>query len=84
MLEDAAMPLLLDVLEVFTRGAARRIFLTHVAKPPSELGELLTVGAVAKPVDAEMLGLDERRAGEECEARLGIVQRVLSRKGKLN
>ena len=84
VLEDAAMALLLDVLEVLARGAARRIFLAHIAKPPRELGELLTIGALAKPVDAEMLGLDERRTGEECEARLGIVQRVLREKGNSN
>jgi hypothetical protein len=75
------MALLLDVFEVLARGATRRIFLAHVAKPPGELGELLTIGALAKPVDAEMLGLDERRAGEKCEARLGIVQRDLREKG---
>jgi len=65
VLEYAAVSLLLDVLEVLPGRAARRILLAHVAETPSELGELLTVGALAEPVDAEMIGLDEGRTREE-------------------
>jgi len=37
MLEDAAMTLLLDVLQIFARRPVRRILLAHVAKSAGEL-----------------------------------------------
>ena len=49
VLEHAAVPLLLDVLEVFARRALRRIVLAHVAQPAGEFREPLAVGAVADP-----------------------------------
>ena len=65
MLENAAVPLLLDVLEVFPRRAVGGILLAHVAETPRELREPLTVGALAEPVDREMRGLRERGTREE-------------------
>src|SRR3954469_18177186 len=76
VLQHRAVSLLLDVLEIFSRCSARRVFLAHVAEASRALSELLAIGAVAKPVDAEMLGLDERWASEKTEAGLGVDQRI--------
>jgi hypothetical protein len=65
VLEHTSMPLLLDVLEIFPGRAARRILLAHIAETPSELGELFTIGAFAEPVDAKVVGLDERGTREK-------------------
>ncbi|MDB4871739.1 MAG: hypothetical protein JWL97_2743, partial [Gemmatimonadales bacterium] len=65
VLEHAAVPLLLDVLEVLAGRAARGILLTHVAETAGELGEPLAIGALTQPIDAKMVGLDEGRAREK-------------------
>ena len=59
MLEDTAMALLLDVLEILTCLPARGILLAHVTKPPGKLGELLAVGTLSKPVDRKVRRLRE-------------------------
>src|ERR1035437_1797481 len=72
VLEHAAVPLLLDVLDIFPRAAAGGILLAHVAEPAGEFRKPLAVGAVADPVDREMRGLHERGAREERDDRFGI------------
>jgi hypothetical protein len=68
VLQHAAVSLLLDVLEVFARSAAGRIFLAHIAQPAGKFGEPFTIAAVAEPVDRQMSGLAENRAREDCNA----------------
>jgi hypothetical protein len=51
MLENAAVPLLLDVLEIIPRQAIRWVLVTHVAETAGEFGESLTIGAVSEPTD---------------------------------
>jgi hypothetical protein len=41
------MSLLLDVLQIVPRRSACRIPLAHITEPSSELGEPLTIGALA-------------------------------------
>src|SRR5437868_3072701 len=65
VLENGTVSLLLDVLEVLTRGAVGWIFLAHVAKPAGKLGQTLAIGALAKPANLQMLGLQENRAREQ-------------------
>ena len=69
VLEHAAVSLLLDVLQVLARRPARRILLAHVAEPAGELRQPLAVGALSQPVHGQVLGLRERRAREESDAR---------------
>ena len=64
------MTLLLDVLEVITRCAARWILLAHVTEPARKLREAFAVGALAKPVHGKMFGLRECGARENCDAGL--------------
>src|SRR4029078_2621245 len=64
------MSLLLDVLEILPSGPVRRILLTHVAEPPCEFGEFLTVSALTEPIDGKMRRLGEGWAREHCD--LGI------------
>jgi len=61
VLEDGPVPLLLDVLQILTRGAIGRILLAHVAKPAGELGQALAIGALAQPVNLEMIRFQEDR-----------------------
>src|SRR2546430_2628484 len=55
MLEDAAVTLLLDVLQVIAGLALRGIVLAHIAKPSGKFREALTVSAIADPAHREML-----------------------------
>src|SRR5918999_25647 len=71
VLEDAPVPLSLDVLEVIARRALRRVRLAHVAESPRELRQPLAVGAVAEPVDRQMVRRGER--GPREEGNLGLV-----------
>jgi hypothetical protein len=75
VLENAAMSLLLDVLEILAGRSARGISLAHVAQAPSELSELFTISAFTEPVYSEMIGLDKGGTREEGEAGLGVNQR---------
>ena len=65
VLEHASVSLLLDVLEVLAGHATGRILLAHVAQSAGELGELLSIGALAEPVHLEVIGLNEGWAREE-------------------
>src|SRR5260221_11607579 len=72
MLEYAAVPLLLDVLQVFARRPPRGIVLAHVAEPPRELRQPLAAAAVALPLDRQVLGFGEIGAREHGDLRLEI------------
>ena len=72
MFEHAAVPLLLDVLEIVPRGPAGRIALTHVAEAAGKLGEPLAVGGLADPLHRQMAGLDELGTGEH--GNLGLAE----------
>jgi hypothetical protein len=74
VLEDRAVPLLLDVLEIVPSSTAGRILLTHVAEPPSEFGETLAIGAVTEPVNLEMIGLQEGWTRQQRDAGFGVDQ----------
>jgi len=76
VLQDASVSLLLDVLEIIPRRAARGILLAHVAETAGEFGELFTIGALAQPIDAEMIGLQKDWAREESQDGRCIVQRL--------
>jgi hypothetical protein len=65
VLEDAAMSLLLDVLEILTRVPLGRIPLAHVAEASREFGESLAVSALAEPRDGKMRGLRESGTRED-------------------
>jgi hypothetical protein len=62
--QHAAMPLLLDVLEVLTSGSPSRIPLAHVTEPSGELGQPLAIGALTDPLYRHMLGLGKLRTSE--------------------
>ena len=81
MLEHAAVPLLLDVLEILARHAVGRVLLAHVAETTGEFGEPLTIGALAEPPDPEMIRFQEDRTGNESYYRLCVVQRFIGVKG---
>src|SRR5205085_9148654 len=70
VLQYAAVPLLLDVLQVFASGAAGRIVLAHVAEASGELREPLAVGALTLPLHGQVLGPGKRRAREHGDFRL--------------
>ena len=70
MLEDAAMTLLLDVLQIFARRPVGRILLTHVAESPGELGKSLAVGALAEPFHGKMRRFSEGRTRQNSDSRL--------------
>src|SRR5688500_864977 len=72
------MALLLDVLEVVPGRALGGILLTHVAETARELGQPLAIGALAKPVDLEMIRLEESRTRQQSDAGLGVNQNVRS------
>ena len=74
------MPLLLDVLQVVARRPVCRIFLTHVAKPAGKFGESLAIGALAEPMNLQVIGFEENGAGEEGDYRVGIEQGGFSKK----
>ena len=74
MLEDAAVPLLLDVLQIIPSEAIRRILLAHVTEAAGEFRQPLTVGAFAEPADLDVIGLQEDRAGKKSYNRFCIVQ----------
>jgi hypothetical protein len=65
VLENTPVTLLLDVLQIIARRAAGGILLAHVAETTGELGQPLAVGALSEPVDPEVIGFEERRAGEK-------------------
>jgi hypothetical protein len=66
--------LLLDVLQIIPRRPAGGILLAHVTQTAGKLRQPLAVGALAKPFDPEVIGLEESRTGEKSEARLCIDQ----------
>ena len=70
MLEDAAVTLLLDVLQVFARRPVRRVLLTHIAESAGKLRESLAIGALAKPFHGEMRRLSEGRTCQNGDSRL--------------
>jgi hypothetical protein len=72
VLQDAAMPLPLDVLEILASVPPRRVLLAHVTEPARELGEPLAIGARPDPVHGKMRWLGERRAREDGDLRLSI------------
>ena len=72
MLQDAPVPLLLDVLQVVAGGPVGRIVLAHVAQPPGELCEPLTVRAVAYPRHAEVIRGGEGGTSEHGDAGLVV------------
>src|SRR5690242_712364 len=72
VLENGAMTLLLDVRDVGTCFAARRISLAHIAEPSRKLGEPLTIGVLAHPLHWQMRRLEELRTGNEGDLRLEI------------
>ena len=74
VLEDTAMSLLLDVLQILARRPVRWILLAHITKAARELGELLAVGALSKPADLQMIRFDKGRAGEESDDWFSIEQ----------
>ena len=76
MLEHAAVPLLLDVLEILARHAVGRVLLAHVAETSGKLGEPLAIGALTEPTDPEMIRLQKDRTREEDYYRLSIDQRL--------
>jgi hypothetical protein len=72
VLQNAPVPLLLDVLEIIARGPIRRIALTHVTQATRELREAFSIGAVAEPVHGQVCGLRECGTCENGESGLGI------------
>jgi hypothetical protein len=72
VLEDTAVALLLDVLEVFAGRPPGRILLAHVTETSSEFGEPLAIGALSEPVDGEMRRRGEGGTGDNGDAGLGI------------
>ena len=74
MLENAAVALLLDVLEILARHAVGRVLLAHVAETSGKLGEPLAIGALAEPTDLEMIRLKENRARDQSYYGLCVVQ----------
>src|SRR5215207_7364312 len=68
VLENAAVSLLLDILEIVSRVAVSRILLAHITKAPGELSESLAVGAFAKPLHGKMTRLGERWTRENCDS----------------
>jgi len=75
VLEDAPVPLLLDVLQIVARRAARRIVLAHVAEPARELRQSLAVGALADPVHVQVVRRGEHGAREDGDLRLVVETR---------
>src|SRR5688572_26612183 len=75
VLENAAVPLPLDVLEVILRRPARRVALAHVAESAGELRETLATARVAKPFDRKVTWLRELRTRNDRESRLVEEQR---------
>jgi hypothetical protein len=71
MLEDAAVPLFLDVLEIFARWPAGWILLAHVAETAGKLGETFPVRTLTEPFHGEMRWLDEGRTSKNGDAGLG-------------
>src|SRR2546423_12573214 len=65
VLENRPVSLLLDVLEILAGRAVGRILLTHVAQTSGELCESLTVGALAKPRNLELLRLQIYRTRQQ-------------------
>ena len=55
VLQHAAVALLLDVLQVLARLSLGRIVLAHVTETAGELGELFAAGALADPIDRQVL-----------------------------
>src|SRR6266550_2336853 len=80
VLEHAAVSLLLDVLQIVARRPVRRVFLTHVTEPAGKFGESLAIGALAEPMDLQMIGFEENRTGEEGDYGIGIEQDGFSKK----
>jgi hypothetical protein len=76
VLENTAVPLLLDVLEIFAGGTVRRILLAHVAQPPGKLREALAVATLPQPFHGEMFRLAEGRPGEDGDTWLEKNHRV--------
>jgi hypothetical protein len=70
VLEDAAMALSLDVLEIILRRAARGIPLAHVAETTGKLGETLAAARVTQPLDGKMGRLRELRTRYDGESGL--------------
>ena len=71
MLEHRTVSLLENVGQVFGRGPIRRIALAHVAEAPRELGETLTIGALAQPMNRQVFRFGELRSGENADLRFG-------------
>ena len=84
VLEDASVPLLLDVLEVVTRRAVGRVLLAHIAETAGKLREPLAIGAFSEPPDLQMIGLDKDRTREKSYYWLCIVQETFRGKGNCN
>src|SRR2546423_2715123 len=80
VLENRPVSLLLDVLEILAGRAVGRILLTHVAQASGELCESLTVGALAKPTNLEMLRLQKNRTRQQRYDWLCVQHGSLSKK----
>src|SRR6185437_7009348 len=70
MLENAAVSLSLDVLEVLARRSTRRVALAHVAEASGKFRESLAIRRLADPVHRQVRWLDERGTCEQRDGRL--------------
>src|SRR5215471_19534232 len=75
VLEDGAVSLFLDVVEILARGPLRWIVLAHVAHAPRELRELLSISALAKKVDRKVRGHRKARPSEKRDRGLEVEMR---------
>src|SRR5688572_14089251 len=69
MLQHAAMPLLLDVVEVLSRGTLGRIRLAHIAQAAGKLGEALATSSLTEPGDRQVRGFGEVGTREDGDPR---------------
>jgi hypothetical protein len=76
VLENASMPLLLDVLQVIARLAVGGVLLTHVAETARVFGEPLAISALSQPADRQVVGFQKDWTREEGYYWLCIVQEI--------